>query len=382
MCIGHQKCTRCGREAPGAAWKNKHMHVRDAPTQRRQRSASRKGRQDDGASELARLRKSEEKLRKEKELLEQQLSDKAAESAVGPETGEDDPKAALRKKIAALRADVVVLEGLVASSPAVAPVIAQHKLEIAAIHAQMVEGQPINLRVKNIELHITRREKAREKLAGEMVDLETEQVRIMAELQKKRGAYVEILQDMEKSQAERADLLHKKALEAGAPPVAAAPVPPATSPADITYDTALTVLLGFFSSHKFSDAEREGINGVAATRARIQSAAAVPVPACPTGTELYGEAAAAGRDEHSQAAASQALVAATAPTGEGSQPAVVEVPASIPAGQPEPPTQPTQKIGDGDCTMGTGDKAGSIFDKAPPSAAQAMADIKRQRCSM
>ena len=103
---------------------------------------------------------------------------------------------------------------------------------------------------------------------------------------------------------------------------------------------------------------------------------------CPTGTELFGDAAAAGIEEHSQAAASQPLVAATAPAGEGSQLAVVEVPASIPAGQPEPPTQPTQEIGDGDCSMGSGDKAGSIFDKAPPSAAQAMADIKRQRCKM
>ena len=379
MCIGHHRCTRCGRDAPAAAFRAKNIEVRDAPTHRRKRSPSRKGGQQEQSAEVIRLKKVEEKLRKEKQQLEQQLADKTLEGTGvhEPEEG-SDPKDALRKKLAALRADLGVFEGMVGTTPALAGVIAQTKLDIAALHTQLVEGQPINQRVRNLELQIQRRDKTRDKLAGDMVDLEAEQARIGAELDEKRRSYAAALKDIEDSQAERADLLLKKAAEAGAPVANAAAPPQAAGPAEITYDTALAVLLGIFSSSSFSDAEREGINGVAATLARIHSASGVPVPtSAKEQAELVGDSEAAGLSQ--ELALAPADVAAVV---ENTQDAPVDIPASVPAAQPDPATQPARGSADGDIAMGSTEQAGSIFDKAPPTAAQAMADIKRRRKQM
>ena len=64
---------------------------------------------------------------------------------------------------------------------------------------------------------------------------------------------------------------------------------------------------------------------------------------------------------------------------ENTQGAPADIPASVPAAQPDPLTQATPGSADGDISTGSIEQAGSIFDKAPPTAAQAMADIKRRR---
>ena len=376
MCGGHHRCTRCGRDAPAAAFRDKNILVRDPPNQRRKRAVSRKGGQPEHSAEVARRRKVEEKLRKEKQLLQQQLADKVAEGsgAAEPEEG-PDPKHELRSKIAAKRADLAVLEGMVGTTPALAAGVAQGKLEIAALQTQLVEGLPINQRVKNLELLIQRRDKARDKLAVEMLELEAEQVRIAAELEGKHRLYITAHKDIEEAQAARAELLLKKAAEAGATVANAAAPPPAAAPHVVTYETAIAVLQGIFSSGQFSDAEREGVSGVAATRARVYSASAVPVPtSAKEGVELVGDNEAAGL--------SQELVLAPADLTaleKNTQDLSEDIPASVPAAQPNPPTQAEKGSADGDVAMGSGEQAGSSFDKPPPTAAQAMADIKRRR---
>ena len=93
--------------------------------------------------------------------------------------------------------------------------------------------------------------------------------------------------------------------------------------------------------------------------------------------ELVGDSETAGVSQ--ELALAPADVAAVA---ENTQDVPEEVPASVPAAQADPPTQAEQGIADGDISMGSGEQAGSIIDKPPPTAAQAMADIKRRRKQM
>ena len=139
MCGGHQPCTRCGREAPRAAWSIKYAAVRGpTPPRRRQRSASRKVERKDESAEMARLHKENLKHQKEKKELEEALASRTCEASASPENEDDDPKTAMRQKLAVLREHVAKLEDLQGTMPELPAIHAAKKIrckdEISARH--------------------------------------------------------------------------------------------------------------------------------------------------------------------------------------------------------------------------------------------------------
>ena len=85
-----------------------------------------------------------------------------------------------------------------------------------------------------------------------------------------------------------------------------------------------------------------------------------------------GEAAADGRDENGLEVGGTALdVAATPVLAAPAATQVDDVPASVPAAQPDPPSQ--------DVVMAAAAPTGSVLDRAPLSASQAMEAAKRGR---
>ena len=85
-----------------------------------------------------------------------------------------------------------------------------------------------------------------------------------------------------------------------------------------------------------------------------------------------GDNAAAGLDENSQEGGGTAPDVAATPRLETPAATQLEdVPASIPAAQPDPPTQ--------DIVMATPAPVGNVLDREPLSASQAMEDQKRRR---
>ena len=398
-CVGLQPCPRCGRQAPNKAW-----DVANAEAKRS--SGLRAPKASNNDNEVAKLRRElaqakneniKDNLKRDREVRE--LRAAVAEARVEAPAASQDAGAAehkdqLKQDIEKLQSEIKRMEAL--ELPYLGDIVAEKKRKLATLSEQRVLGQPTPVRLRGIEAAITRRDKAMDAVANEMVDLDEELIRLGAELEKKRLKYAEHQDHIRKLQIERAGLLDQQAQEARGPMAAAALEPAVVQvPAQPTFEQAWAVLKGVHDECSGTDEERDIVARIGLRvverhqqqqmqqQQQLTAAAAdgqIPVPSSPRGdaAELVGEAAAAGRDEHSQRAGGTAPEMAATPsqvpaaaTGGG---AAEDVPASVPAAQPEPPTQPLTQ----DIVMATA-PAGNVLDREPLSAAQAMEAIKRRR---
>ena len=392
QCVGIKNCARCGRSAPDKAWNR----CRDS-TGRRPRSPplARKVGIDDSSSEVAKLRREvaqakADSAKRDREMRELRaaLEARTEGPAAAPDDGGGDGKEELRKDIEALQREIRNIEAL--GLPDLAGEVDKRKLKLAALVEQRVQGQPVPQRLRNIEATILKKDKQLEALGGDMADLDEERIRLGAEMEKKRVKYAEHEEQIKTLQLERARLLDQQAAEARCTVPAAAPAAPAPeAPARPTFEQAWAVLKGVHDECSTTDEERAIVASIGQRVAQLhqqqqqqqeqQLAAAaasgrIPVPTSPRGERaaLVGEAAADGRSEHgSEGGGTAPDVAATPALAAPAATQADEVPASIPAAQPDPATQ--------DVVMAATAATGSVLDRVPLSAAQAMEAAKRRR---
>ena len=369
---GIGNCTKCNRAPP--AWLDRQLTSGGGGPHTRSKQ-ERKERADQSQA-LAKLQKECDRMRAQHASDIRALKAVVAHAPEAPvhssqESEADDIKVNLRKELVELRLRISRAEAL--DDPAMVGVIKGHKEHAARIQLQLVEGQPINQRVRNLELAISRKDKARELMGRDMFALEEERARIVSEMDAKQREYKELLGDIRQCQAERAELLSKQAAEAGAalPVGSAVPPPPAANPAQPSLEQCLVVLKGVFDELSASDAERALVEtfGQRAIQRRqaVETVPNIPVPTSPRLQPNPGDG------------------------GTPPEPPAAEPPASIPSAQPTPPTQ--ELVGDAaasgrdefatpadaDVQMEGSGRPGSIFDREPPSLERAMADEKRRR---
>ena len=398
QCTGITNCTRCGRSAPDKAWSLYNKSHRDQPP-RRARSPSR-GRKTGIAAEsaeVAKLRKEmaqrdkdyrEREAKRDRELRELHAALDGGDKPAVPAAAENEAKDGLRKEIEALRGGIASLEALVVTMPDLADRLAARKQELAVLVARQLEGQPTGSRLRGIETSIHRKDRQRDAVADEMSELETERIRIGGLLEEKRCKYAELIQGIKELQVQRAGLLDKQAQEARAPLAAAAPeaAPEPAAPARPSYQEAWAVLKELHDGCSYTDEERAMVTSIAQRvqqqhHQQLQAAAErAPLPTSP----------------RTAAAAAEAVpplvpVAVEGATADVPPSAVDELPAtppaSIPAGQPNPPTQ--ELVGDRaaagidefsqDVAMLPATPVGSVLDREPLTADQAMEDKRRRK---
>ena len=387
----------CGRSAPDRAWAVKINREPNGPTSRRKRSPSRprKGGSEAESAELAKLRREVEQAKsdsikqtREMRELRAAFEARADAPAVSQEVSGSEGKDELRKDIEKLQHEIRSIEAL--DIPELAGELAKKKLKLAALTEQRVQNQPTPMRLRGIEAAILKKNKVLEAISSDMADLDLERIRLGVELEKKSAKYTEHMDHVKSLQLERAKLLDRQAVEARGTVAAAAAAPPAPeAAARPSFEQAWAVLKGVHDECSNTDEERAIVARIGQRVAQhhlqqqqqqqqqLVAAAAdgqIPVPTSPRGESggLVGDNAAAGLDENSQEGGGTAPDVAATPRLETPAATQLEdVPASIPAAQPDPPTQ--------DIVMATPAPVGNVLDREPSSALQAMEDQKRRR---
>ena len=396
QCTGLQNCTRCGRSAPDKAWTFKGNRE---PPHRRTRSPSRgrKAGLASDAAKIAKLRKEmaqrdkdyrEREAKRDRELRELQAAVETGEKPAVPDSAEAEAKGGLRKEIEALRAGIAGLEALVCTMPDLADKLAARKQELAGLVARQLEGQPTGSRLRGIETSIHRKDRQRDAVADEMAELETERIRIGAILEEKRGRYTELIQGIKELQVQRAELLDKQAQEARAPLTAAVPAagPATAAPTRPTFQEAWAVFREVHDSCSYTDDERATVSSIAArVQQQHHQQLAAAAEAAPLPTTPRTAAAAADAGLLPAPAVGEGSAADVPPSAFDEVPATP--PASIPAAQPNPPTQ--EMVGDRaaagrdefsqDVAMLPATPVGSVLDREPLTADQAMEEKRRRK---